>query len=101
MSTRFQVSRIQNIIQSERRCFLFPEFRCVSIHPFLRLCVVEVPEKYSIALSSHSPTGQQRRLEPELIIATLIKTWLSVAEKTVTLTFSVDHNICEADNRKQ
>lgn len=26
---------------------------------------------------------------------------VSVAEKTVTLTFSVDHDICEAGNREQ
>lgn len=66
--------------------FLFSELGCVSIHPF-QLCVVEVREKSAIALSSHSLIGQQRRLEPNLIIATLRKT---VAEEIVTLTFSVD-----------
>ncbi|EDL10144.1 mCG145923, partial [Mus musculus] len=60
-------------IPKRTEVFLLPELRCVSIHPF-RLCVLEIPEKYSIALSSRSPIGQQRRLEPNLIIATLIKT---------------------------
>lgn len=55
----------------------------------------------SIALSSHSLIGQQRRLESNLIITTLRKTWCLWPRKLSHSPFPWIIHICEVENRKQ